>query len=102
MVTLVATRRVGPVEMDLALGNGLPETISQGSGLCTLGWEEGSARLGHLCTGAGGRRVSRGPVSSSGPSHLSKIFSIGVMVRCGSIEFIQNLWRVYSENSDMI
>lgn len=99
MITLVATRRAGPVQMDLALGNGLPETISQGSGLCTLGWEEGSARLGHLCTGAGGRRVSQGPVSSS---HLSKIFSIGVMVRCGSIKFIQNLWRVYSENSDMI
>lgn len=30
MIMLVAVRQVGPVEMDLVLGNGLLETTSQG------------------------------------------------------------------------
>ena len=29
MIMQVAVRQVGPVEMDLVLGNGLPETTSQ-------------------------------------------------------------------------
>ena len=30
MIMLVAVRQVGPMEMDLVLGNGLPETTSLG------------------------------------------------------------------------
>ena len=97
----------GGSEADRPSGNGsgvgkwpsrnyLPRwALGPGSDLCALGWEERSARLGNLCTKAV-RNMSWGPVSSSGPSHLSWIFSIGLMVRCGSIKFIQNPWRIYS------
>lgn len=40
--------------------NYLPSwSLGPGSGLCALGWEEGSARLGNLCTEAGEKHAMR-------------------------------------------